>query len=102
MQSPPDRSADSVEELQGAAEGEDCGVGVVRRQRAVDKEMLITGIEKQLGQFLPDGLHQLPGGVEITALREEWIGFPAVNLHRDTGRPGAEGPIAGDRETGLV
>ena len=86
---------DGVEERQHALGQRRCGRGVVRRQRRVGEEVLVTRVEEQLG---PVGRgDQGAGGLEI--LGEERVGLLAVHLHRD-----ALGPRVSelrDRETGV-
>ena len=61
--------------------------------------MLITGVEEQLG--VVDGRDDLPGRVDVSLPDEDGVRVHAVDLDGDSVGPRAEGPVAGDRDTGV-
>jgi hypothetical protein len=68
--------------------------GVVGRQRAVDEEVLIAGIDEELGPVGPNGGDQLAGSVDVALVCEELIVRLAVDPNRHTVQtclPGPEG-----------
>src|SRR5215469_97056 len=64
--------------------------------------MLVTRVDEELGELWPNGLYQLPGGIDITFEREERVLVHAVDLHGYPIGPRTEGPFASNRDAGLV
>src|SRR5579864_327128 len=60
--------------------------GVVRRQRAVGKVVLVAGVEEQFGVL--GLLDDLAGGVDVALAHEDRIGVHPVYLHRHPVGPG--------------
>ena len=68
------------------------GVGVVRRQRTVGKQVAIAWVDEQLGGLGSDGLDQLTCGVDVTFERKERVLVHAVDLHGNPIGPRPEHP----------
>src|SRR3954454_23654410 len=61
--------------------------------------MTIARVDEQLG--VRDERGDLLGSVYVTLSREERVSVHAVDLHRNALRPWPEGPLAGDRHSGV-
>jgi hypothetical protein len=63
-------------------------VGVVGRQRTIEEEVLVTGVDEQLASLRPNRPDQLSCSVDVALVREELVVGLAVNLNRGraTGR----------------
>ena len=77
--------------MHGALQRERRRVGVVARERRVDEEVLVAGVDEQCGLVGPDHRDQLAGGVDVALVGEELIVGLAVDLN---GHPVGQGPKA--------
>src|SRR6266567_809293 len=79
-------SSDSVEEIEGPAREQAGRSLVVRRQRGVREQVLLAGIEEQLGAL--GGGNQRACRVKVALAGEERVGVHPVYLDGNAGRPG--------------
>ena len=91
------RVGDVVEEGEDAFGEQHLRGPVIGRQAAVGEQVLVTGVDEQLG--LRGRRHELAGGVEVAVLGEERVGLHPVNLDRNAVRPRAA--ELGRRQTGV-